>query len=57
METNYKLIPLDKQYKGAPLLDTTLNINLEETSKHLIEGDITVPLNLAEIFNDERQNF
>tara|TARA_R100000951_G_scaffold116776_1_gene130691 strand:- start:8739 stop:10457 length:1719 start_codon:yes stop_codon:yes gene_type:complete len=57
MQTNYKLIPIDKQYKGAPLVDTTLNINLEDTSKHLIEGDITVPLNLTERFNDERQNF
>lgn len=57
METNYKLIPIDKQYKGAPLVDTTLDINLENTNRHLIEGDITVPLNLAERFNDERQNF
>lgn len=57
MRENYKLIPVDKQYKGAPLVDTTLNINLEDTSRHLIEGDITVPLNLTERFNDERQNF
>lgn len=57
MEQNYKLIPPDKQYKGAPLVDTTLNINLEDTNRALIEGDITVPLNLAERFNDERQNF
>ena len=57
MNQNYKIIPPNKQYKGAPLVDTTLNINLEETTQHLIEGDITVPLNLAERFNDERQNF
>ena len=57
MQENYKLIPPNKQYKGAPLVDTILNVNLEDTSKHLIEGDITVPLNLAERFNDERQNF
>ena len=57
MESNYKLIPPDKQYKGAPLVDTVLNITLEDTNRHLIEGDITIPLNLAERFNDERQNF
>lgn len=57
MDRNYKLIPADKQYKGAPLLDTTLNIDLDGTNRHLIEGDISVPLNLAERFNDERQNF
>lgn len=57
MNQNYKLIPADKQYKGAPLVDTNLNINLDDSSRELIEGDITVPLNLAERFNDERQNF
>ena len=57
MNQNYKLIPIDKQYKGAPLVDTILNINLEETNRELIEGDISVPLNLSERFNNERQNF
>ena len=54
METNYKLIPVDKQYKGVPLVDSTLNINLEETSKHLIEGDITVPLNLKDLMMKDK---
>jgi hypothetical protein len=57
MNQNYKLIPIDKQYKGAPLVDTILNINLEGTNRELIEGDISVPLNLSERFNNERQNF
>ena len=56
MSKNIKIIPADKKFKGAPPLDQKINIELEQQSLELIEGDRSVPLNLAERFNDERQN-
>jgi len=56
MSKNLKIIPADKKFKGAPPLDQKINIELEQQSLELIEGDRSVPLNLAERFNDERQN-
>mgnify|MGYP003132652525 FL=1 len=57
MSNPYKIIPADKKYKGAPPVDTLLNVNLEEDSRELIEGDRSVPLNLSVRYNTERQNF
>ena len=51
-----KTIPADLKFKGAPPLDENFNIELEQQFLELIEGDRSVPLNLAERFNDERQN-
>jgi len=56
MSKNIKIIPAEQKFKGAPPLDQKLNIELEQQSLELIEGDISVPLNLGERFNDERQN-
>ena len=57
MSRPYRLIPSDKKYKGAPPVDTKIDVNLENSSRELIEGDRSVPLNLAVRYNDERQNF
>ena len=57
MNNPYRLIPSDKKYKGAPPVDTRLDVNLENNSRELIEGDRSVPLNLAVRYNTERQNF
>jgi len=57
MSNPYRIIPADKKYKGAPPVDTLLNVNLEEDSRELIEGDRSVPLNLSVRYNTERQNF
>jgi len=57
MHKPYQIIPSDKKYKGAPPVDTRLDVNLENNSRELIEGDRSVPLNLAVRYNTERQNF
>jgi len=53
---NIKVIASDKKFKGAPPLDQHFNIELEQQYLEMVEGDRSVPLNLAERFNEERQN-
>ena len=56
MNNNINIIPSEKKYKGAPPLDSNINLTLEKTSRELIEGDRSVPLNSAQRFDKERQN-
>ena len=56
MSSNIKSIPSDKKFKGAPPADQNFSVTLDQQYLEMIEGDRSVPLNLAERFNDERQN-
>tara|TARA_R110000787_G_scaffold161479_12_gene274902 strand:+ start:6385 stop:8064 length:1680 start_codon:yes stop_codon:yes gene_type:complete len=56
MSNNIKIIPGSKQFKGNSDNDNTLQITLESTQVPLIEGDRSVPLDIAVRFNKERQD-
>jgi hypothetical protein len=43
------------RYKGAPSLDEEISLTLQEQSQELTEYDRTSTLNLAQIYDDERQ--
>lgn len=53
---NIRIVPSEKQYKGAPTLDSGLPITLEGQKRQMVEGDRTVIVNLAERFDKERQS-
>ena len=55
MSDSIKIIPGSKQFKGNSDNDNALQIALESTQVPLIEGDRSVPLDIAVRFNDERQ--
>ena len=44
-----------QRFKGAPRTDQFLNIPFAQTNKELIEFDRSVDLNLATVFDEERQ--
>jgi hypothetical protein len=52
----YTLIPSGLRYKGAPSLDEELSLTLEEQSQQITEYDRTSTLNLAQVYDDERQS-
>jgi hypothetical protein len=52
----YTLIPSGLKYKGAPSLDEELSLTLEEQSQQITEYDRTSTLNLAQVYDDERQS-
>lgn len=52
----YTLIPSGLRYKGAPSLDEELSLTLEEQSLQITEYDRTSTLNLAQVYDDERQS-
>ncbi len=43
------------RYKGAPSLDEEISLTLQEQSQEITEYDRTSTLNLAQIYDDERQ--
>jgi hypothetical protein len=44
-----------ERYKGAPKTDQFINVPFAQTNKELIEFDRSVDLNLATVFDEERQ--
>ena len=56
MSSSINIVPGSKKFKGNSNNDNSLNISLESTQVPLIEGDRSVPLDIAVRFNDERQN-
>jgi hypothetical protein len=52
----YTLIPSGLRYKGAPSIDEEISLTLEEQSQQITEYDRTSTLNLAEVYDDERQS-
>ena len=52
----YTLIPSGLRYKGAPSIDEELSITLRQQGLQITEYDRTQTFNLAQVFEDERQN-
>jgi len=52
---NIRIVPSEDRYKGAPTEDITLSIGLNGDRRTMVDGDRTVILNLAERFDQERQ--
>ena len=52
----YSLIPSSQRYKGAPALNEELTITLQEQSQEITEYDRTSTLNLAQVYDNERQS-
>jgi hypothetical protein len=51
----YTIIPSGLRYKGAPSVDEELSVTLQEQSQEITEYDRTSTLNLAQVYDDERQ--
>jgi len=51
----YTLIPSGLRYKGAPSVDEEISMTLEEQSQQITEYDRSSSINLAQIYDDERQ--
>ena len=52
---NYKIIPSRLEYQSAPSIDQEIPISLEEKSQSIIEYDRSSTINLAQVYDDERQ--
>lgn len=50
-----RIIQSTQRYKGAPLTDQQMTIPFVQKSKDLVEFDRSVDLNLATVFDEERQ--
>jgi hypothetical protein len=50
-----RIIEATQRFKGAPKQDQQMNIPLIQTQKELVEFDRSVDLNLATVFDEERQ--
>ena len=53
---NYKIIPSNLEYQSAPSVDQEISISLEEKSQGIIEYDRSSTINLAQVYDDERQD-
>jgi hypothetical protein len=51
----YTIIPSNLKYKGAPAIDEEVSFTLEEQSQQITEYDRSSTINLAQIYDDERQ--
>ena len=54
-ETDFIVVKPDLQYKSAPEADITLQVGINQTQSEIIEYDRTVSVNLATLFDAERQ--
>ena len=52
----YTIIPSNLKYKGAPSVDEEITLTLEEQSQQITEYDRSATINLAQIYDDERQS-
>ena len=52
----YTIIPSSLKYKGAPSVNEEISLTLEEQSQQIIEYDRSATINLAQIYDDERQS-
>ena len=52
----YTIVPSGLRYKGAPSLDQEISVTLEEQSQQLTEYDRSSTINLAQVYDDERQS-
>ena len=51
----HTIIPSSLTYAAAPSVDQEINITLEEQSQQMVEYDRSQSINLAQVFDDERQ--
>ena len=51
----YTIIPSNLKYKGAPSVNEEISLTLEEQSQQITEYDRSATINLAQIYDDERQ--
>jgi hypothetical protein len=51
----YTIIPSNLRYKGAPATDEEVSLTLEEQSQQITEYDRSSTINLAQVYDDERQ--
>ena len=54
-ETDFIVVKPDLKYKSAPEADITLQVGINQTQSQVIEYDRTVSVNLATLFDAERQ--
>ena len=52
----YTIIPSGQEYKSAPFVDQDISITLEQQAQQIIEYDRSQSINLAQIYDDERQS-
>ena len=55
VDPSTRIIESTQRYKSAPKVDQFINVPFAQTSKDLIEYDRSVDLNLATVFDEERQ--
>ena len=51
----YTIIPSNLKYKGSPSVDEKVSVSLDQTSQQITEYDRSATINLAQIYDDERQ--
>lgn len=51
----YTIVPSNFLYKSAPFVDEKVSISLDQTSQQITEYDRSSTLNLAQVYDDERQ--
>lgn len=51
----YTIIPSSQKYKSAPFVDQEISVTLESQSQLIVEYDRSQSINLAQVYNDERQ--
>ena len=54
-QSDYLIVKPDLQYQSAPQSDISINTSLEQTQSEVIDYDRTATLNLATLFDSERQ--
>ena len=52
----YTIIPSSQEYKSAPFVDQEISITLEQQAQQIVEYDRSQSINLAQVFDDERQS-
>ena len=54
-ESNFLIVKPDLRFQSAPETDMSINADLVQTQSEVIQYDRTVNVNLATLFDDERQ--
>ena len=53
--SKYTIVPSNLRYKGAPSVNEKISVTLEEQSQQITEYDRSSTINLAQVYDDERQ--
>ena len=52
---NFTIVPSRLNYKSAPILDSQINVDLNQTQKELIQFVRNTSISLSQLYEDERQ--